>query len=442
MFTIVAFVAFIFTDQLNSILIPGFSGVEKSLTNQLTQIILVGQILLVVGSLFMGIAQSYQRFIVSSLAPLFYNVGIILGIIFLTPHFGIIGLGFGVILGAFLHILVQVPVVRSLGFRYKFSFNFFNSGVREVVKLMSVRNIGLAVEQLNDAVGIALASLVSYSSVTLFTFAQQLQTVPIGLFGVTIAQAALPVLSREHAKEAGPEFKITMLTTLHQILFLTLPAAVFLIVLRIPIVRLVFGAAQFNWSDTVLTGRTLAFLAVGLAAQSVVQLLVRGFYALKDTKTPVIVSFITVFLNISLSIFFVVVAHLQVWSLGVSYSIATIMSFFLLLYFLDKKVGGFNDKDLILPAAKMLLAAFVAAIALYIPMKSLDQLIFDTTKTGNLILLTGIATIIGIGIYILLVWLMKVKELYAFGELIKKFAHLQSSLKTEEVVTESPGNTI
>jgi putative peptidoglycan lipid II flippase len=141
------------------------------------------------------------------------------------------------------------------------------------------------------------------------TFAQHLSAVPVGLFGATIAQAALPVLSREHARGETESFKVTLLTTLHQILFLTLPATAMLIILRIPIVRLVFGASEFTWEDNVLTGRTTAFLALGLAAYSVTLLLVRGFYAYKDTKTPVIVSLITVLVNVLLSVLFVQVCH-------------------------------------------------------------------------------------------------------------------------------------
>lgn len=432
-----ALLAFFLVTPLNSLLIPGFSGKEKVLTDSLSQVILLGQILLVIGSFFVGIAQSYQRFIVPSLAPLFYNLGIILGIWLLSPFFGIMGPGLGVILGASLHVLIQLPLISSLGFKYKFSLDFFNSGVREIVKLMSIRNIGLALEQLNDAVGIALASLVSYSSVTLLTFAQHLQVVPIGLFGATIAQAALPVLSREQAKGELSSFKATILTTMHQILFLTLPAMVFLVVLRIPIVRLVFGASQFNWTDTVLTGRTLAFLAVGLVAQSVILLLVRGFYALKDTKTPVIVSIITVGVNVALSFWFVKVLHLEVWSLGLSYAISSNISLFILIYFLDKKVGGFNNNVLFMPFLKMWLSSIIMAIVLYIPIKALDRLVIDTTRTGNLMLLTGLASALGIAVYLLLVWLFKVKELYTFGDLLKRFYRLQFKVKSEELVKET-----
>lgn len=423
----------IFVSPLNSLLVPGFSGDQKILTDRITQIILVAQMFLVIGTFFFGIAQTYQRFIVPALAPIFYNIGIIIGIIFLTPIFGITGLGLGVVLGAILHVLVQIPLVVSLGFRYKFTFDFLNSGVKEVFRLMSVRNFGLIAEQINEAVGVALASLVSYSSVTLLTFATHLFAVPIGLFGATIAQAALPVLSKEFAKGDLQSFKTTLLTTMHQILFLTLPSAAILIVLRIPVVRLVFGADLFSWEDTVLTGRTVAFFAIGLAAQSVVLLLVRGFYAMKDTKTPVLVSLFSITLNILLSVFFVLGLGLGVWSIGLAFSVSITLGTILLAYFLSRKLNGFSNQELIYPALKMLIAASAAAFALYIPMKALDQLIFDTTKTVNLLMLTGIASSFGLAIYVLLVWLLDVKELTTFIELAKKIGKTKINLESEEL---------
>lgn len=440
-FTFCAILAFIFTPFLNSILMPGFKDEQKILTDQLTRIMLFGQALLVVGAFFIAITQAYQRFIISSLAPLFYNVGIILGIVFLSPYFGIMGPAFGVILGAALHILVQLPQVSQLGFKFKFSLDFQNSGVKEIFRLMSIRNIGLVFEQISDRVAIALASIISYSSVTLLTFSQQLFVVPISLFGATIAQAALPVLSKEQSRMEMDSFRQTLLTTMHQILFLTLPSAAILIILRIPVVRLVFGASQFNWNDTVLTGRTVAFLSLGLAAQSVILLLVRAFYALKDTKTPVIVSIVSVVLNIILSIVFIRGLKLDVWSLGIAYAISTNLSFVMLIYFLDQKIKGLSSERLYKPALKMLLAAIVAAAALYIPMKALDQLVFDTTKTINLIFLTGIASSIGLLIYFLLVWFMKINEVNTFVQLIKKVSNMRTlNLKSEEV-TQGPDRT-
>lgn len=436
-FSFFVVLALIFTPFLNTLFVPGFDGEQKIFTDQLTRIILLSQAILLVGSFFIGISQSYQRFIMSALAPIFYNLGIIFGIGILSTFFGILGPGLGVLIGALMHVLIQIPLLRSVGFIYTPTFNFFDKGVKEIFKLMSIRNVGLAAEQVSETVGIALASVISYPSVTLLTFAQHLYVVPIGLFGMTIAQAALPVLSREHSKNETELFNITFLTTMHQILFLTLPAAAILIVLRIPVVRLVFGASQFNWADTVLTGRTVAFFSLGLAAQAVMLLLVRAFYAMKDTKTPVFVSLTTVSINIILSLVFIKILRFEVWSLGLAYAIATNTGFILLLMFLNQKVGGFELKKLISPAIRMLIAALVAAVALYIPIKALDQLVFDTTKTVNLIFLTGIASVFGMSIYLLLVWLMRVEELSTFANLISKLGRLQARVRSEELVQET-----
>jgi putative peptidoglycan lipid II flippase len=161
--------------------------------------------------------------------------------------------------------------------------------------------------------------------------------------------------------------------------------------------------------------------------------LVRGFYALKDTKTPVLVSLASISLNILLSAVFVLVLGFGVWGVGLAYSISIIIGTIFLTFFLSKKIHGFDNSDLVTPAVKMLVAAGAAAFALYIPMKSLDQLVFDTTKTVNLIMLTGIASSFGLAIYVLLVWLMEVKELTTFIQLIKKIGRVKISLESEEL---------
>ncbi len=433
-------VIFIFTEPLTALIVPGFSPDQKELTATLTQIILIGQIFLAIGSFFVGINQSFQRFIIPALAGVSYNAGIILGIIFLGQPLGILAPAVGVIIGALLHVIIQLPLIFSLGFRFSFKFNFLHPGVRDIARLMSMRTIGLAAEQVNETVGVILASLISTASVTYLTFAQHLQVVPIGLFGATLAQAALPVLSSEKARGRIEEFKVTLLTTMHQILFLSLPATAILIVLRIPAVRLVFGASQFDWEATVLTGRTVGFLAIGLAAQAISLLLVRGFYALKDTKTPVVISLIVVIVNIALSFYLVRILSLGVWSLGIAYSVSAILSSILLLFALHRKVGGFDKEALWPPLLKMLIASAIMGMALYIPIKLLDQVIVDTTRTINLIILTGLASAFALVVYVFLVWYLKVAELVTFLNLTKnifsKMRRLGGEIRTEEIIHE------
>ena len=435
---VVTTLIYIFAGPLTALIVPGFTEEQQAQVVSLTRMILLGQIILTVGSFFVGILQSFQRFIIPAFAGVVYNLGIILGIIFFSPGFGVMGAAIGVLIGAAFHVLIQFSLVYQLGFRVNKSFTFIHAGVKEIIRLMSMRTLGLAAEQINETVGVILASLISTASVTYLTFSQHLQVVPISLFGATLAQAALPILSSERARGGLEEFKLTLLTTMHQILFLSLPATAILIILRIPAVRLVFGASQFDWPSTVLTGKTLGFLAVGLAAQAVSLLLVRGFYALKDTKTPVLISFIVVATNIILSVYFVQFLHLEVWGLGFALSVSNILSTVLLFSSLHFKIGGFGMKLVLIPFCKMLLATVIMAGTLYIPIKLLDQVIFDTTRTINLIILTGLAAIFALSVYLVLVWLMKVTELSTFLNLYKnifgKLRQAGSQVKPEEII--------
>lgn len=439
-FILAAVFIYIFAFPLTSFLIvPGFTPVRQAEVASLTRIILLGEVILAVGSFFIGILQSFQRFIIPAFASVFYNLGIILGILFFSKTLGITGAAVGVLIGAVLHTLIQLPLVFSMGFRFKFPVKLLHPGVKEIIRLMSVRSLGLAAEQINETVGMALASLSAVGSVTYLTFAQHLQVVPIGLFGATLAQAALPVLSAERARGKIEEFKITLLTTMHQILFLALPATAILIVIRIPVVRLIFGAGQFDWKATVLTGATLAFLAVGLAAQSISLLFVRGFYALKDTKTPVFVSLFVVALNIILSVSFISFLKLPVWSIGLANSVAALVSAALLFYSLHLKVGKFDLNQVLVPFLKMLMATVIMGVALYIPIKLLDAVIFDTTRTVNLLLLTGISSVFALSVYVIVVWSLQVRELQTYAQLIKKAAKFQDKLKSSEIITPGQG---
>lgn len=437
-FILVTVLIYIFAQPIiANFIAPGFSLEKQAQVIAVTRVILFGQVILVLGSFFIGILQSFQRFIIPSLSPVFYNLGIIIGIVFFSKSFGIIGVAWGVVLGAFLHAVIQIPLVWSLGFKLRFPPKFLHPGVKEVMKLMSIRTLGLAAEQINETVGVALATLASIGSVTYLTFAQHLQIVPIGLFGATLAQAALPFLSAEKARGKIEEFKITILTTLHQILFLTLPATAILIIIRIPVVRLVFGASQFNWTATVLTGATLAWLSVGLAAQAISLLLVRGFYALKDTKTPVIVSLIVVTVNIVFSVYFIMILKLEVWTIGLANSISAILSAILLLWNLHIKVGKFNLKAILIPFSKMLMATIIMGVALYIPIKLLDQVIFDTTKTINLLVLTAASSLFALSVYGVVVWFLQVKELATYVELFKRLGTFRAKLKSKEILPET-----
>lgn len=412
----------LFTKQVSMLLAPGFSREQLELMSTFTRIIAVAQVFpLIVGNFFTGILQSFRNFFIPSLAPVIYNLGIIIGIVFLTPSIGLYAPVVGVVIGAFLFMLVQVPLTYSLGFRHKWNLAFSHPGTRDVLRLMLPRTLGLAVSQIDTTIDLVLSSLLGAGSVTVFTFAQNLQQVPIGLFGASIAQASLPTLSSFYAKKNIEEFKNIFLSSFHQILFLVVPLSAILIVLRIPMVRLVFGASSlFDWDSTVITGKTLAYFGISLFAQSLVHLIARGYYALHDTKTPVVIGTISIIINTLLSIYFIIFLHLQVYALGLSASVASIVNMFFLLILLDKKVNYFDRYKLIVPALKIFLSGAVAGVFLYIPVKLLDQLVFDTTHTINLLMLTGISTLLGLSVYLFLAWFLEVPQMKMLSKIIIK----------------------
>lgn len=429
-FVIFTAIIIIFANYISPIIAPGVVSTypeTQALIARLLRIMIFAQLFFVISIFITGILQSFQRFLIPALASVFYNIGIIVSIIFLSPVLGIYAPAIGMILGALMHLVIQLPLALSLGFRFKADFDFKSRDVRDMLTLMWPRTISLAVLRLSDIINIALASLAAAGTIVAFNFAQVLQLVPISLFAGSLAQAALPSLSIEFNAKRFEPFKQIFTRSFHQILFLVLPAAAILAILRIPVVRLVFGAREFPWEITVLTGRTLIAFSVGIAAQAVGLLLLRGFHSIRDSYTPVKINVISVTINIALSLIFVFVFKLSVVYLAVAYSIGNLINALTMLYFLDKKVN-FQKKELLIPAIKMIFISVLTAVSLYIPMKLLDQLVFDTTRTVGLILLTTIATIVGLTVYILLSVILGVKEVVIFYKLFKRILFLPSKL--------------
>lgn len=449
-FLFLSIILFIFSKESSSLMAPGFSQEQIELMAGLMRIIIIGEFLFIIGSFLSAVLQSYNHFFVPGIAAALYNLGIIIGIVLLAPVLGIYSAAFGVILGAFIFILVQLPQVRAVGFSFIPSFSIKASGVLDIFKLMWPRTISIGVFQLGT---IAIVTLVSFlqspgRSYVIFDYAQTLAFAPVVLFGQAIAQAAFPILSRE--KDKLEDFKTTFLTSFNQIIYLILPVSVLFLVLRIPVVRLIYGAAQFDWQATVLTGRTLAFFSISLFAQALVYLISRGFYALHDTKTPLAIGAVTTVIMIGLGALFTLIYKQGIESIAIAYSIASIINFAALFIILDIKVGGFQKFTLALSLIKIFIATIFMGIALYVPIKLLDQLVFDTTKTINLLLLTGISSAIGIGIYLFLTWLLNVKEAFTFLLIFRKIGNLPRGKagwreilgKSEEVIDGTQLNKI
>jgi putative peptidoglycan lipid II flippase len=406
---------------INLLAVGKFSEEQVLLAATLMRIMLGAQIILVVSSYITSVLHSFRYFVVPALAPLFYNVGMILGLVLFVDKMGIYAPAYGVVLGSILHFLIQLPLLKRVQFGFTPLVDFADSDFKEMFRLFPARLVSVAIAQIVLVFGNSLAILISTSSVVILKFALQLQSFPVSLFGSSIAIAALPTLSSESDEESKARFKKTFLTSFHQMMFFVIPTSILLLVLKLPVVRLIFGASKFPWEATVLTSYTLAFFCLSLFAQSGVYLLTRAFYALKDTATPVKVSFVTLLINISLSLCFVLVFKCGVWSVAFAYSIASILDLFAMLYFLSKKVGGFDLRNLVLPFAKISYSAILMGISLYVPLKLLDLVVFDTSRTVPLLLLTAIVSVAGVISYLFFTWLLKVDEVKMLYKLLVRF---------------------
>jgi putative peptidoglycan lipid II flippase len=432
-FLILGTIIFIFAPTVMRILaLKQFSEEEIILGAKLMRIMLGAQMLLVIGSLITSILHSFKYFAVAALAPVFYNIGMILGIVILSKQMGIFGPTFGVLAGAMMHVGIQLPLIKKTGFRYVAQLNFRDKGFRKVAKLVPPRLLSVLLNNLVATLNNSLAILVSSPAVVFLKFGTQLQNFPVSLFGISIASASLPTLSSETGKDQMKDFKKTFVTSLHQMMFLVVPVSVILLVLRIPVVRIVYGVSNFPWEATVKTAYVLAFFSLSVFSQSANYLITRAFYALKDTTTPVKVNLVTIALNVMISLFFVLVLKLGVWSVALSFSITSLIDATALFYLLHKKVGYFKMSEIVVPFTKIGYAAMLMGVTLYVPMKLLDQYVFDTAKTINLLILTGIAGLSGMATYLALTWLFKVEEIELFYKLVRKLKPHKKHISPEQ----------
>lgn len=283
-------ILYILVPWLLPFVVPGFDISQMERAIAVTRILLLSPILFGISSIVSAILHFSQRFFFYSLAPILYNLGIILGAVVLAPRFGELGLAAGVVFGAVLHLGIQIPAVRASGFHFRAMLRPVHTAVYEMVHLAIPRTANLVVNQLQFTALTALASVFAVGSIAVFNFGMNLAFVPIGVIGISFATAAFPVLSRSHALGDSMMFARTLRQTAQEILFFALPAAALLLVLRAHIVRVVLGSGAFTWEDTRLTAAVLGALALGVIAMSLLPLLVRAFFAQKDTVTPLLIS--------------------------------------------------------------------------------------------------------------------------------------------------------
>ena len=418
-------------------LMAHYSPEKLDLMANLIRIMSLAQLLFTLSAFLTGILQSQRRFLIPAIAPLLYNLGSIIGIYFFSSSLGIYSAALGVVFGAFLHVIVQIPLVKHLGFSPKLVFKPRHPGVITMLRLMPPRALALGLDQIERWVAVNLTSLLAAGSLSIFSFARQLYALPVSLFGVSLSQASFPTLSDEAAQSDLTKFKETLGKSLSQIFFFALPASVLVLVLRIPLVRLAFGARSFPWDATLLTARALALLSLSIAPLAVTQVLTRAFHALKDTRRPLYVG------AFSMVVFTVSASYLSgkmgygVLGITSMMSLSNYLDFILLYIFLRHRIGPIHVSWRLF---KMLIASAATALALWGPMRLLDKYVFDTTRTLPLIGLTLIVSAVGFLVYLIFCKMLAIEELSDVAALVKKLGNWRRILGETDEVIEPPLN--
>ena len=412
---VLSIIGIIFAPALTRLITPGFSPAEQASTAALTRIMFLSPLFLGISGVLGGILQSFKRFMIYSLAPVFYNLGIIAGALFFVRWFGIYGLAYGVVLGACLHMAIQIPTVYNLGFKYKFQIRRHDRDTLRIGRMMIPRTLSLAISQINLVVVTALASNLASGSLAVFNFANNLQSFPIGIFGISFAIAAFPSL----AATAFDKEKLTanFSQSFRQILFFIIPSTILIVALRAQIIRVVLGSGKFDWQDTILTMNTLGIFAVSLFAQATIPLLVRVFYARHNSRTPFYIGLFTVGVNTALALY--LAPRYGVIGLATAYSIDNILNFILLWVWLSIKVGNLDIKRILRSVFKFIIAALAAGGAAQIT-KALIWPYADMTKFSGVFLQLVVSGAVGVFIYAFFCFLFNSEEFMDFVMALKK----------------------
>lgn len=416
---------------------PGFSEEKRETTVLLMRIMFLSPIILGLSNIISGILQFFQRFLVTALAPLMYNLGIILGIVFFVNDFGLAGLAMGVVCGALLHLAIQVPVFVYSGFRYKKLFNIKHPGVLKTLKLMAPRSLGLAAGQFNTIVITAIASTLSAGSVAIFNLANNLSSMLVNTLAVSLSTAIFPSMAHDYSKDNKKSFEKKFSGAFRQIIFLLVPVSILIFSLRAQIVRVILGSGKFSWLDTRLTAACLGVFAAGLCFQGLIFILSKTFYAAHNTKIPATISFITVVFNIFLSWFFVWllsssgifyqllaswlkigdIKNIKVVGLVLAFSVTAMVEALLLLYFLYKKIQVFRLEDLASSIIKIGISSAALFFAVTLAKQFLVNFRMVNLQTFVGVLLQGVGSaVVGMAAYLLVSYILKSRELKMIKE--------------------------
>ena len=401
------------------IIAPGFDAPTTALTVRLMRVMLISSVIFGVSGVLMGALNAHQHFLLPAVAPMLYNLSIIGGTLFLAPSMGVMGLAAGVVVGSALHLLVQVPGLIHFDVRYAPVLTVQDPGVREVARLMGPRVLGLAVVQLNFLVNTNLASRLGEGAVSAINFAWLLMLLPQGVFAQAVATAAFPTFAKQVARGERAAMRSALAATLRAIFALSLPAAVGLAVLRGPLIAMLFERGAFGETSTDLVAWALLFYALGLVAHAGLEIVARAFYALHDTKTPLLIGGGAMLLNVGLSLtlppLFESLGWLPHGGLALANSLATTLELLGLLWIIRGRLQGLEEQRSRLTILRSTAAAALMGLALGALLWALPE--------ANPLLLGPAGIALGATVYTGAAWALGVEEVRAIAAGVARRIH-------------------
>ncbi len=417
---LVASLAFVLAPWLVPLLAPGLgegSGREAeldALAVELTRIMLISPIFFGISGMVTGVLNARQHFVAPALAPLLYNASIIMGAVLLAGPMGVRGLAVGVAAGAALHMVVQLPALALVGMRWRPRLSLASRSVREVLRLAAPRVIGLGASQLNLVVVLFFASFVSDQAISAVSYAYLMMMMPVAIAGMAISTATFPLLAQQAAARQMGALAVSLGQALGTILFLAVPASAGLVVLSEPAVRVLLERGAFDAASSELVAGVVAVYAVGVFAHAGVEIVSRGFYALSDTRTPVVATVLATILNTALCA--ALIGPFGVRGLAAAASVAAILEFLLVARLLSQRLGGLS------PAARRWAGSLrgslwrtAAATAVMVEVVVLMRLLLEAAgagseSTGGALVVLGLAGLAGLLSYMAAALLLRSEE--------------------------------
>jgi len=402
--SIVSLLAFIFAPYLAKIVAAGFDQETFDITVHLMRIMFLSPLIFTVSSVLISLQDSFKTFFYRSLGPIFYNIGIIISIVFFSEKFGVVGITWGVIFGALLQLLVQLPSLKTIGYKHVWSFDYKRKDVRKALIITVPRIISGAMYQISQVAYTLIASFLATGSITIIYFANNLYSLPLAIIAVSFSITSFATFSELATEDTMKPLSNELMRVMQQVMFLVLPATIGVLLLRSEIIDAILVGGEFTQQDAVLTSKVLLLMLMSLFTHSLILLLNRAYYALHDTKTPLLGSLIAAVSGISFAYYLSIIQDMGVIGIGLAISVANIV-FFLFLYGTLRKRLGFALLR-VGSIFKMLVASGLMGVAVYLSKLSLS---FPMELTYKYIYLVVIS-VFGAVVYFIVAHFMKIPE--------------------------------